>query len=131
MSRGGPVYVFTPPYSHRATGTVTTKHLPTEPVSTATYRAMLARRIQEMVDDTDPDEAKVLLKPLAMQEGLILTRDLTQAGHVLAEYSQTLRELAGYPMEPIDQDAFKPDHDTHLAISEETLEEWVMTLLRD
>ena len=124
------MYVFTPPYSQRAIGTVTTKHRPTQPVSTATYRAMLARRIQEMVDDTDPDEAKALLRPLAMQEGLILTRDLNQVGDILAEYSQSLRELAGYPMEPISPDAFKSDHDTHLAISEETLEEWVMRLLR-
>jgi hypothetical protein len=83
-----------------------------------------------MIDDVEPEEAKPLLRELAVQEGLVLTRDLARAGETLAEYSQTLREMAAYPVEPILPDQFEDDSETADAIAGEILEEWVMLLLR-
>jgi hypothetical protein len=91
---------------------------------------LLANRIQAMIDDVEPEEAQLLLRELAVHEGLALTRDLSRAGETLAEYSQTLRELAAYPVEPILPEHFEDDDDTAEAIAAEILEEWISLLLR-
>ncbi|MFL6759464.1 hypothetical protein [Sphingomonas sp.] len=83
-----------------------------------------------MIDDLEPEDAKALLRDLAMQEGLVLTGDLSTAGQTLAEYSTTLREMAGYPVEPILPEQFEEDSETAEAIAGEVLEEWAMMLLR-
>jgi hypothetical protein len=122
--------IFEPPYSRMGMGIVRLAKRPDGPVTPPAYRMLLARRIQEMVDDADPDEAKAILRELGMQEGVMLSRDLSQAGELLAEHSQTLRELAAYPVEPIPPEAFQHDGEMLDAIAEENLEEFVMRLLR-
>ena len=121
---------FTPPYSKGALGTILVSKRPLKAITPPVYRMLLAARIQTMVDDADPLEAKEILRELGMQEGLRLTLDLTKAGELLAEHSPTLREMAAYPMEPIAPKDFRPDSETESAIAEETLSEWVMRILR-
>lgn len=122
--------VFTPAHSQMALGSVVVRKRPALPVSPHQYRLLLADRIQAMIDDVEPEDAKPLLRELAVQEGLVLTRDLSNAGVTLAEYSQTLREMAAYPVQPILPEQFEEDIDTADAIAEEVLEEWVTLLLR-
>lgn len=120
--------VFTPPHSQMGLGSVVVRQRPRRPVSPAEYRGMLARRIQEMVDAAEPKEARLLLGELARQEGITLS--LRSAGEMLAEHSQTLREMASYPVVPIRPEQFDDDSETADSIADEVLEEWVMMLLR-
>jgi hypothetical protein len=123
------MFLYTPPYSEFGIGTVYRAQMPDEPVSPASYRFMLEKRIAKLLAEADRDEIEPILHELELQENLNLLGERNIA-ELLVEFSQTLRELAAYPVEPIPTSDWEEDPETEDALRHETAEEFLQMLVR-
>ena len=118
---------WTPPEAQRGLGLVL---LPPQqalkPLTLGSFRAALAARINRLVGQEDPEDARALLRLVADKEDLQV-EDLSQAGDLLADQSHALKKAAAFPPEPV-QPPLKAAPEGEAMLKEETLEEFLSSL---
>jgi hypothetical protein len=121
---------WTPPGSIMGMGTVLFPSQPTKPVTRTMYLMELADRIDRMIAREDPEWAMRLLDRVELEERLIPAAggNLGQAGMVIAENSNWLREKIGPIDFPIPPDQIEHDPETMEGMEEEMLEEFLGNL---
>lgn len=127
---GRRLLLYTPLNSYRATGTVMLAERPTLPVSPSMYRGLLTKRLRLMMEDEDQDYLEEVLARLETADDLNLPSYTPKAAATIVETSQTLRELAAYPVMPIPPREWQPDPETLEAMQLESAVEYLEMLIR-
>lgn len=123
---------WTPPRSHLDLGSVLVPdQLAHDGLSPVNYLGLLAKRIDRLVADVPPAEARALLQVVQENEpGVNLPEDLGRVGEVLSQTSNWLLERSGAPNRLV-PGPLVPDQDAVLSIKESTLEEYLSMLYSD
>ena len=122
--------VYSPLENRMGLGSIAVEFPLPKPMTPAEYRAHLAARIQDMVNDLPTQTQRKLLFEVEFQEQFPVLDHLNRAGEAIVENSSALRMKVAMPVEPIPPQLFKPDPETVSALKEDNLEEYLSLLYR-